>query len=77
MFGEKVLGNHIQEFRVNKGWSQTELANRVKVSRNTISSIETGQYGPTAYLAMKLCRELNTTFEELFYFLEDDKYGRE
>ena len=40
----------------------------VGVSRNTISSIETGQYQPTAKLALLLCVALEKKFEELFYF---------
>lgn len=48
--------------------SQAELANLVGVSRNTISSIETGQYQPTAKLALLLCVALDKKFEEIFYF---------
>lgn len=48
--------------------SQTQLADMVGVSRNTISSIETGQFNPTAKLALVLCIALNKKFEELFYF---------
>ena len=40
----------------------------VGVSHNTISSIETGQFNPTANLALILCIALDKTFEELFYF---------
>ena len=45
-----------------------ELAELVGVSRNTISSIETGQFNPTAKLALVLCIALDKKFEELFYF---------
>ncbi len=48
--------------------SQTGLAEAVGVSRNTISSIETGQFNPTAKLALILCIALDKKFEELFYF---------
>lgn len=48
--------------------SQAQLAELVGVSRNTISSIETGQFNPTAKLALILCIPLNKKFEELFYF---------
>ena len=40
----------------------------VAVSRNTISSIETGQFNPTAKLALVLCIALEVKFEDLFYF---------
>lgn len=48
--------------------SQAQLAEMVGVSRNTISSIETGQFNPTAKLALILCIALDKKFEELFYF---------
>ncbi len=48
--------------------SQNDLANLIGVSRQTISSIETGQFCPTAKLALILCIALDIKFEELFYF---------
>ena len=63
-----VLKNNVAEIRRVKGYSQAELANMVGVSRNTISSIETGQYQPTAKLALLICVALDKKFEELFYF---------
>lgn len=63
-----VLKNHLKATRTEKGLSQAELANLVGVSRNTISSIENGQFNPTAKLALVLCIALDKRFEELFYF---------
>lgn len=63
-----VLRNRLKEARAEKGLSQTALAELVGVSRNTISSIETGQFNPTAKLALILCVALDKKFEELFYF---------
>ena len=63
-----VLQNRLKEARAEKGLSQAELAALVGVSRNTISSIETGQFNPTAKLALVLCIALDKKFEELFYF---------
>ena len=63
-----VLKNRLKEARSEKGLSQAALAELVGVSRNTISSIETGQFGPTAKLALILCVALDKKFEELFYF---------
>ena len=63
-----VLKNRLAETRVEKGISQARLAEIVGVSRNTISSIETGQFCPTAKLALILCIALEKKFEELFYF---------
>ncbi len=63
-----VLKNNLKECRVQAGLSQKQLAEIVGVSRNTISSIETGQFNPTAKLALILCVALDKKFEELFYF---------
>ena len=62
-----VLKNNLKEVRTQKGMSQADLARLVGVSRNTISSIETGQFSPTAKLALILCIALDVKFEELFY----------
>lgn len=63
-----VLKNNLKKVRTEKKLSQTQLAEMVGVSRNTISSIETGQFNPTAKLALILCIALEKKFEELFYF---------
>ncbi|MDE7164984.1 MAG: helix-turn-helix transcriptional regulator [Clostridiales bacterium] len=63
-----ILKNMIKEVRQERGLSQEELAKLVGVSRNTISSIETGQFSPTAKLALILCIALDKKFEELFFF---------
>ena len=63
-----VLKNKLKEIRTEKGLSQAELAQMVGVSRNPISSIETGQFNPTAKLALVLCIALDKKFEEIFYF---------
>ena len=68
MNDQLVLKNHLKEIRAAKGLSQTELAEMVGVSRNTISSIETGQFSPTAKLALILCVALDQKFEDVFYF---------
>ncbi len=65
---ELVLKNHLKEIRKSKKLSQSELAKIVGVSRNTISSIETGQFSPTAKLALVICIALDKKFEEVFYF---------
>ena len=60
--------NRVKQARQRAGLSQGELASLVGVSRNTISSIETGQFSPTAKLALILCVALDEKFENLFYF---------
>lgn len=63
-----ILRNRLKAVRKEKKLSQTDLAEIVGVSRNTICSIETGQFNPTAKLALVLCIALDQKFEELFYF---------
>ena len=65
------LKNKLKEFRQKAGLTQTEISNIVGSSKNTISSIETGQFCPTAYLAALLCTALECKFEDLFYFEEE------
>ena len=65
-----VVKNRLKEARSQQKLSQSQLAEMVGVSRNTISSIETGQFNPTAKLALILCIALERKFEELFYFDE-------
>ena len=62
------IGAKIRIKRESLGMTQQELADMVGVSRNTISSLETGQYEPTAKLALVLAIALDMKFEELFYF---------
>ena len=68
MRDELVLQNRVKEARVQAGLSQAQLAELIGVSRNTISSIETGQFSPTVKLALTICIALDKKFEELFYF---------
>ena len=63
-----ILKNRIKERRVELKLSQSKLADMIGVSRNTISSIETGQFNPSAKLALILCIALDRKFEDLFYF---------
>ena len=68
MNDQLILKNRLKEARMEKKLSQAQLAELVGVSRNTISSIETGQFNPTAKLALVLCIALDKKFEEVFYF---------
>ena len=68
MKNKLVLKNRLKEARAKKNLSQQDLADMVGVSRNTISSLETGQYEPTAKLALVLAIALDMKFEDLFYF---------
>ena len=63
-----ILKNRLKETRAELKLSQNQLADMVGVSRNTISSIETGQFNPTAKLALILCIALDKKFKDSFYF---------
>jgi len=65
-----ILKNRLKEYRSVRGWSQARLAEEAGVSRNTISSIETLEYCPSAKLAKILCIVLECGFDDLFYFDE-------
>ena len=58
-----ILKNNLKKARTERKLSQNQLAEMVGVSRNTISSIETGQFNPTAKLALVLCIALDKKFE--------------
>lgn len=65
---ELKLKNNLKEARLAANLSQAQLAEMVGVSRNTISSIETGQFNHTAKLALIICIALDKKFEDLFFF---------
>jgi len=65
------LANRLRIARAERDLSQTDLARAVGVSRQTISSIETGQYGPSALLALRLAAALGVPLANLFW-LEGD-----
>jgi len=69
------MKTNLRRFRFNRGeLSQQQLADMVSVSRQTIVSIERGDYAPSVKLALLLARKLETTVEELFA-LEDKDYA--
>jgi putative transcriptional regulator len=68
------LANRVRVVRAEARLSQTDLAHAVGVSRQTVSSIETGQYCPSALLAFRLARELDVPIEALFWI--EEPHGR-
>lgn len=62
-----ILGNNIRIYRRRLNISQSKLGQHVGVSKNTISSIERGEFQPTAKLALKLCQAFGLPFSELFF----------
>ena len=66
------MKNHLEELRLQKGLKQEELAVLMKVSRQTISSLENGRYNPSILLAMKLARYFGVSVEEMFIYEEEE-----
>ncbi|PKR76753.1 transcriptional regulator [Halalkalibacillus sediminis] len=66
-----MLRNRVRELRARYGFSQTELANRVGVTRQTIGFIEKGDFSPSIALSLRMAKELQVRVDELFW-LEGD-----
>ena len=66
------MKNRIEEIRKDRGIRQEEFAKALGVSRQTISSLETGRYNPSIFLAWKIARYFGMSIEEVFIFEEDD-----
>jgi len=66
------MNNKLEEMRVQKGWTQQELSDRVGVSRQTIISLERGRYNPSIQLAFRLAHQFEVRIEDLFIFSEEE-----
>ena len=64
------MKNKIEEIRKERGIRQEDFAKSLGVSRQTISSLETGRYNPSIMLAYKIARYFGMTIEEVFIFEE-------
>lgn len=60
------MKNRVRELRTASGWSQNELADRLKVSRQTVNAIENERYDPSLPLAFDLARLFGLSIEEIF-----------
>ncbi|MBQ5356743.1 MAG: helix-turn-helix transcriptional regulator [Oscillospiraceae bacterium] len=65
------MKNRIEEIRKEKGIKQEDFAKLMGVSRQTISSLETGKYNPSIFLAYKIAKYFEMTIEEVFIFDEE------
>ena len=66
------MKNRIEEIRKEKGIKQEDFAKLMGVSRQTISSLETGKYNPSIFLAYKIAKYFEMTIEEVFIFDEEE-----
>lgn len=65
------MKNNLEKLRSGYNLTQEQLANKLKVTRQTINSIEKGKYNPSIILAFKISKFFNTTIENVFIFQED------
>jgi len=63
--------NNLKELRQKENISQDDLASILKVSRQTINSIETGKFDPSLKLVMKMTKHFNTPLEKIFIYEEE------
>jgi len=61
------LKNQIRALRMERNWSQGDLALRLEVSRQSVNAIETGKFDPSLPLAFRLARLFETTIESIFF----------
>ena len=65
------MKNYLKELRQKEGISQDDLASILKVSRQTINSIETGKFDPSLKLVMKMTKHFNVSLEKIFIYEEE------
>ena len=67
------MKNRIEDIRTARGIRQEDFAHALGVSRQTISSLETGRYNPSIFLAHKIAQFFGMTIEEVFLFDEEEE----
>ena len=67
------MKNRVEQLRKEMGLSQEEFARALRVSRQTVSSIENGKYNPSLELAFQIADFFQKTIEELFLWKEHDQ----
>ena len=68
------MKNNLEELRKEKGLKQEELADILKVSRQTISSLENGRYNPSIILTFKISEYFNKRIEEIFIYEGEERW---
>ena len=64
--------NYVKSYRLELGITQQELGDLLKVSRQTIFSIETGKYVPSTILSLKISKIFNKPVEKIFFLEKND-----
>lgn len=65
------MKNRLEELRKDRGYTQEQLADMLEVSRQTISSLESGRYNPSILLAIRIARLFNESVERVFIYEEE------
>lgn len=73
IIGGIIVKNRLEEIRKQHGITQEELAQKLKVSRQTIGSLENGRYNPSILLAFKISKLFKVSIEEIFIYEEDSE----
>jgi putative transcriptional regulator len=60
------MKNRVKELRTELGWSQSDLAEALDVSRQTVNAIENGRYDPSLPLAFAIAKLFNKKIEQIF-----------
>ena len=60
------MKNRMRDLRAQRGWSQADLADHLKVSRQTVNAIETEKYDPSLPLAFKISKLFRMKIEDVF-----------
>jgi putative transcriptional regulator len=60
------MKNRLRVLRAERGWSQTDLGERIGVSRQSVNAIETGRYDPSLPLAFRIAELFGMAIEEVF-----------
>jgi putative transcriptional regulator len=64
--GATPVKNRLKVLRAERDWSQADLADRLKVSRQSVNAIETGKYDPSLPLAFRIARLFDLPIEQIF-----------
>lgn len=67
------MKNNLEKIRKDRGLTQTDLVKALKVSRQTISSIENGRYNPSLELAFEIAHYFNMAIEDIFIYVRDSE----
>ncbi len=60
------MKNRLRELRMDRGWTQSDLAARIDVSRQTVNAIEVGKFDPSLPTAFRLARLFDAPIEHIF-----------